>query len=98
MIYFRKKNLKVMGFYDNTIKEHKQLIENDEDDFVPISYDVHKKLLNGMYKLKKELEVNNIINIEDFDEIFVTYQEIEFLEDEITDIIVSPIMALAKLL
>ena len=98
MIYFRKKKLKVMGFYDDTIKEHKQLIENDGDNFVPVSYDVHRKLLNGMYKLKKELDTNNIINIEEFDELFETYQEIEFLENEITDVVVSPIMALTKLL
>ena len=98
MIYFRKQNLKVMGFYDDEIKEHKKVIENDRENYIPIDSETHMKLYKeGMYKLKKETDYNEQINIKDFDNIFERYTKIDFIEEG-TDIILSPVMSLMKML
>ncbi len=98
MIYFRKNGFKIMGFYDDEIKEHNQVIENDKDNYIRIDLETHRKLYKeGMYKLKKDVNSKEQINIKDFDNIFERYTDIDFLEEN-TEIIVSPSMALMKLL
>ena len=98
MIYFRKDGLKIMGFYDDEIKEHKEVIENDKDNYIPIDSETHRRLYKeGMYKLKENINNEEQINIKDFDNIFERYTDIDFSEEN-TEIIVSPSMALMKLL
>jgi len=88
MIYFRKEDIKIMGFYNDEIELHKETIENDKYNFIAIDEKTHQKLYkDGMYKLKIELDGENqeTLIIEQFEEYFETYKLNEFGEMENKD-------------